>query len=173
MGRVLQEDSYYGSKYYKYDLGGNLKSYKDRNYLETTYTHDNLHQLVQETWLDLYSQPIRYLDYNYDAAGNMTSVSDISASLSTNLSATYNYTYDNLGRVTNETAQIAGLTPQVTLASQYDPNSNRSKLSVTIGSTADLINEYQYDGLNRMTRIEQHGDYRWKYRCQRARGPGL
>jgi YD repeat-containing protein len=43
------------------------------------------------------------------------------------------------------------------LASAYDAASNRTSLSATIDTTADFVNQYTYDALHRMTRIEQSG----------------
>jgi RHS repeat-associated protein len=93
--------------------------------------------------------PERTLSYTYDAADQLTAASDPAAA--------YAYVYDNLGRVTQQTQTIAGLTPSIVLAQKFDAASNRTELSATIGGTADFKNTYVYDGLNRMTQVIQQG----------------
>src|SRR5438552_6985532 len=39
----------------------------------------------------------------------------------------------------------------------FDANSMRTKLAVTVGSTADFVNDYTLDHLSRVTGIQQHG----------------
>ena len=91
----------------------------------------------------------RTLSLTYDAADQITAASDPAAS--------YSYTLDKLGRVTSETQTISSLTPSIVLASTWDKNNNRLSLASTIGGTADFKNEYNYDNLNRMTRVTQQG----------------
>ncbi len=43
------------------------------------------------------------------------------------------------------------------LTSVYDAASNRTRLSASVGGTADFENDYTFDALNRMTRVEQIG----------------
>ena len=64
--------------------------------------------------------------------------------------ATDSYTYDAAGEVTTDSQAIPGLTPTVTLNSQYT-NGNRTQLSAVIGTPGsganyDFVNNYQYDG---------------------------
>jgi RHS repeat-associated protein len=91
----------------------------------------------------------RVLSFTYDAADQLTAASDPAAA--------YAYVYDNLGRVTSETIDPAGLTPNVVFAKTYDAAGNRLSVAATIGTTADFKNEYVYDGLNRMTQVIQQG----------------
>ena len=71
--------------------------------------------------------------------------------------ATDTFSYNNLGQATSTTQQIAGLTPTVTLAQQFDADGNRTQLTATIGDTADFVNNYAYDSLRRMTQVTQSG----------------
>jgi YD repeat-containing protein len=89
------------------------------------------------------------LSFTHDALGQLTAAADPAAS--------YDYQYDALGRRTSVTHDIAGLGFPVVLASAYDAASNRTSLSATIDTTADFVNQYTYDALHRMTRIEQAG----------------
>jgi len=79
----------------------------------------------------------------------MASVSDPAAA--------YDYIYDKLGRVTNETQDISGLTSELGFASQYDPNNELGDLQATIGTTADFHNTYIYDYQERLTALIQQG----------------
>ena len=71
--------------------------------------------------------------------------------------ATYNYTYDALGRATSISQSFPYLTPSVVFSQGFDANGNRTSLSATIGGTADFANTYTFDKLNRMTRVQQTG----------------
>lgn len=89
---------------------------------------------------------------SYDANNRLVSVDDSWAD--------YDYTYDNLGRVTDVTEQIAGFFDPIYLDYVYDANSNRTSASVTLGSghsggTKDYINTYTFDRLNRLIQVEQ------------------
>src|SRR5690606_31756193 len=67
----------------------------------------------------------------------------------------YDYTYDNLGRATAISHDLAALTATISMAQSFNANSSRTQLAATIGSTADFVTDYSYDALQRMTRIEQ------------------
>jgi hypothetical protein len=90
---------------------------------------------------------VRTLSFTYNAASELTAASDPAAS--------YGFTLDNLGRVTTESQDLAGLTPQLQYVSQYDANSRRTQLQAKIGGTNDFKNDYTYDNVNRLTRLQQ------------------
>jgi YD repeat-containing protein len=56
--------------------------------------------------------PERTLTFTYDAADQLTAASDPAAA--------YSYVYDNLGRVTQQTQDLAGLTPNVIFNQAFD-----------------------------------------------------
>ena len=58
---------------------------------------------------------------------------------------------DNNGSETNGTPGV----PDVVLGSTYDAAGNRLTLSATIGGTADFVNGYSYDDLNREYQVTQ------------------
>jgi len=91
----------------------------------------------------------RTITTTYDAASQVTSVSDPSS--------TINFTLDNLGRATTIAQSVNGLTPTVSLAQAFDAMNNRTELKATITSTLDFKNTYQYDKLQRLTDIVQQG----------------
>jgi RHS repeat-associated protein len=92
---------------------------------------------------------VRTITTEYDAASQITSLSDPSS--------TIDFTLDNLGRATAVAQSVNGLTPTVTLNQSFDVMSNRTELKATIGSTLDFKNTYQYDTLQRLTDIVQQG----------------
>ena len=93
--------------------------------------------------------------YTYDADGDLLTAKDDFSS--------YTYTYNSLGEQTsvdNNGSGPGGTTgtpgvPDVVLSSSYDADGNRTQLSATIGGTADFVNTYSYDGLNRETQVTQ------------------
>ena len=73
--------------------------------------------------------------------------------------ATDTYTYDAAGEVLSDTQQIPGLTPTVTLTSQYTAG-NRTQLSAVVGTEGsadyDFVNTYQYAGFGgQMSQVTQ------------------
>ncbi|MCL4207914.1 MAG: hypothetical protein KJ000_35965 [Pirellulaceae bacterium] len=150
LNRVVAETNELNdARTFTYDAANNLLTRTDRNGRVIEYAYDALHRRVEEQWLDDQQTVIRTLSFSYDAASQLTAAADPAAS--------YDYQYDALGRRTSVTHDIAGLGFPVVLASAYDAASNRTSLSATIDTTADFVNQYTYDGLHRMTRIEQTG----------------
>jgi YD repeat-containing protein len=124
----------FGTRSYVYDANGNVIRATDRDGRVTTYAYDGLNEKIQEQWLNG-STVLRTLSYAYDAAGNLTSTSDPSAS--------YTYAYDSLNRPTSVTTTLPGLAPSVTLVSQYDNSGNRKQLSAT-GTSRPLFFARRY-----------------------------
>ncbi len=92
---------------------------------------------------------VRTLSFTYDAASQLTATSDPDSS--------YAIAYDNLGRVTSLDNNDTSGVPRVVLSSVYDVASNRTNLSATIAGTNDFTNDYTYDALHRLTRVDQTG----------------
>ncbi len=137
-----------------YDKAGNLIQTTDRDGRVIQYDYDHRNRETAERWLNGFGQTIRTIAYVPNAAGELTSVTDHDAS-NTPLSADYSYTYDKMGRTTGLSQTIVGLTPTVTFGQQFDANSNRKQLTATIGGTADFVNNFNYDALNRLTDLTQ------------------
>ena len=113
---------------------------------------DNLYRQKTENWFstsDTTGTPGYTIGCQYDLLGELTSASDPDA--------TDTYTYNKLGQATSGDQTIAGLTPTVTLAQQFDADGNRLQLSAAIGSTADFVNNYVYDADGQMTEVAQSG----------------
>src|SRR5205085_2895246 len=85
----------------------------------------------------------------FDAAGQMTTISDVFA--------TYSLTHDGLGRVTRiDNAGTAGMTP-VALSYAYDAAGNVVAASASVNGQADWTTSYSYDSLNRLATVSQAG----------------
>ena len=149
LDRVISEtNSLNQTRYFEYDAAGNVTQFTDRNGRVTTYDYDNLQRRTTETWLDG-ATPLREFSYSYDTASQLIAASDPAASFA--------FTFDDLGRNTSVEHALAALSFDVVVDHTYDPLGRRTSLSVEIDSTGDLVNQYQYDYLNRITRITQAG----------------
>ena len=119
-----------------------------------TYQYDNLGRETAENWDNGHG-----IFYYYDADSRLLWAVDEDP---TNLSSD-GFVYNAVGQVTTQTQWIDGLqyidgqTPSVTLSSQYDAVGDRTQLSATIGTTADLVNNYSYDYLGRLQQTTQQG----------------
>jgi len=110
-----------------------------------TQSTTNMQQIFGDAANASNGSTLRTITTAYDAASQITSVSDPSS--------TINFTLDNLGRATTVTQSVNGLTPTVTLNQAFDAMNNRTELKATIASTLDFKNTYQYDKLQRLTDI--------------------
>lgn len=119
---------------YSYDNVGNLTSKTDRKNQLITYTYDQLNRLTQKAYPDTTT-----VNYTYDNDSRLTQVSDPTG--------TYQFTFDNMGRLTGTTTSYAFLTGRnFTTGYGYDAASNRTSFTdPESGSTA-----YVYDTLNRL-----------------------
>lgn len=144
LDRVVQEKNHLNaSRFFAYDKVGNVTQKTDRNSRVINYTYDDLYRKTLEQ-----SAGFSSTVYSYDLASRLT--------LGTNSAASYLYDFDDLGRVKSTTA-TANVGSTVVLAATFDPNSRRTSLSATTGSTADFVNEYEYDQINRLTVLKQRG----------------
>jgi YD repeat-containing protein len=119
---------------YGYDNIGNLTSKTDRNNQLIAYTYDQLNRLTQKTYPDASA-----VNYTYDSDSRLTQVSDPSG--------TYQFTFDNMGRLTGTTTQYVFLSGRnFTTSYTYDAASNRSGFT----DPENGMTAYVYDTLNRL-----------------------
>jgi RHS repeat-associated protein len=124
---------------FSYDENGNIAGIRANNDTFTNYSYNNALLLTQMQTFDPDGGSIGDFSYTYDANGNWTQVQT--------LSATINYTYDNLNRLTSETL------PDGTLIEYaYDANGNRLTKKVTQGGNVITTN-YQYGVANQLTSV--------------------
>jgi RHS repeat-associated protein len=134
-GRVIQTT--FPSGYvetYAYDNVGNLTSKTDRKNQLITYTYDQLNRLTQKSYPDTST-----VNYTYDLDSRLTQVTDPTG--------TYQFTFDNMGRLTGTSTQYAFLTSRsFTTSYSYDAASNRTGFTDPEGGSST----YAYDTLNRL-----------------------
>jgi len=122
---------------YTYDAVSNLTSKTDRKGQAISYSYDELDRLTSKGYPDSTS-----VAYTYDAASRLTNVSDPTG--------TYQFSFDNMGRLTGTTTDYSFLTSRsFTNAYAYDAASNRASFTdPESGATS-----YVYDTLNRLTTL--------------------
>jgi YD repeat-containing protein len=83
----------------------------------------------------------------YNVASELTEISDDSA--------TYQYTRDKLGRITEIINNDPNTSPGHRVRQEFDSVGNRTQLSTVFGTNTDVINNYTYDKLRRLTDVTQ------------------
>lgn len=150
LNRAVTDTNQLGySRQFAYDASGNLIQKTDRNGRVSQYEVDGWGRTTAEKWLNGQGQPVHTITYAFDAGNQLTSVSDPAA--------TYSYTYDRLGQVSTETQSLTGLAPSIVVSRNYDVSGNLTQAAATLGGSADYVNNYSYDGLQRVTQITQQG----------------
>ena len=131
---------------FNYDAVDNLISQTDRNNRVTEFDYDDIDRLITENWVG----DEQVINYNYDKASNLTSVTDKFSSLA--------YTYDNRDRVLSVDNAGTPNAPNVVLNYSYDGVGNVLSVADTINGVASGTNSYSYDALNRLTQLTQSGN---------------
>ncbi len=105
----------------------------DRKNQQITYTYDQLNRLTGKTYPDTTT-----VNYKYDLDSRLTQVSDPTG--------TYQFTFDNMGRLSGTRTSYTFLTRNFTTSYGYDKASNRTGFTdPESGATG-----YVYDTLNRL-----------------------
>jgi RHS repeat-associated protein len=149
--RRRSEQTSFGTESYLYDLAGNLIWKQDRLDQITRYDFDKLGRVVQERWKNTAGTTIRTMPFTYDNLGRLVGAADATSSPA----ASYGFVYDALGRVTQATHAIGGLTSSVVVDQAFDAGGNRTQLKAKVGAANDFVNNYAFDALNRVTQITQ------------------
>ena len=123
---------------YGFDANGNVTSVKKRNGQTVTLVYDNLNRLLTRS----YPTATDNVSYSYDLLGRRLTSGYADGSSSTS------YVWDNAGRLTSTTSDGK------TLAYQYDPAGNRTRL--TWPETSFYVTT-TYDALNRPTALKELG----------------
>jgi RHS repeat-associated protein len=151
------DDTYYG-----YDANGNMVRELEANGAVTDYSFDALNREIGEDW---YANTTEESGGSGDASNVVSYTYDLDSEIITagDDNSSYTYSYNSLGQETSVESSVSGLNgpasslslPNVTLSSTYDANGNRLSLSATVGTTADFVNTYSYDDLNREAQVVQ------------------
>ncbi|SFW41173.1 RHS repeat protein, partial [Nitrosovibrio sp. Nv17] len=130
---------------YGYDANGNMTSLRGRNGQSTTLGYDNLDRVTSRS----YAVAADDVVFGYDLLGRRTASGFVDAS------HTVVHAWDNAGRLVSATVSGSGSgMGSSTLAYQYDPAGNRTRLDwpdAIFHVTTD------YDALNRPTVIKELG----------------
>ena len=127
---------------YQYDLVGNLIQQTDRMNLTTSFAYDGFNNLLQKSVTkdgSAYST-----SYTYDITGSRKTMTD-----STGVTG---YTYDDLGRLTMESAPGG-----ITKGYAYDANGNRKTFVLKQSGAVKISQSYLYDQLNRLKNLYSDG----------------
>ena len=139
-GRVTSRTLPLGqSETYSYDAAGRLASHSDFNGQTTSYLYDSNDQLIKRTYADGSVDNL-----SLDNQGRLIA----SLHIIGNQGATTYYQYDNADHLIKETKPTND-----TLSYQYDPQGNKTQLSVTASNRSNNGNQtynYSYDALNRL-----------------------
>ncbi len=150
LNRVTSETNALGkSRTFAYDAASNLVSKIDRNGRRSQFQYDSLNRSVGEKWLDATNKVIYASALSFDAAGQLKSTSDPSSK--------YAYSYDADGRLASSTNAGTPGVLTVAFAYSYDANNNLLSRQDKINGQNRGVNNYQYDALNRETRVTQAG----------------
>jgi len=134
LGRVTQTTFPSGlAEGYVYDAVGDLTRKTDRKGQKIGYTYDQLNRLTQKTYPDSTT-----VNYTYDNDSRLTQVTDATG--------TYQFTFDNMGRLTGTTTQYSFLGRSFSTSYSYDAASNRVGFTDPEGGSTT----YAYDNLNRL-----------------------
>ncbi|WP_296053514.1 RHS repeat-associated core domain-containing protein [uncultured Alteromonas sp.] len=139
--KVIYPD--YSYQFFVYDMNDNMIEEHKRNGAIFEYTYDNINQLSVKK----YPNSADNIVYSYDLRGLRTSV--VQGNYGDK--HTISFTYDTQGNLTSETTGEGyyGTDNQRTVYSEYDKNSNRTRITYADGETFT----YRYDGINRVDKL--------------------
>jgi len=134
---------------FEYDKANNPTKITDRNNRVRSFIYDALNRETAENWLDANGNPIRSINSTYDAASQLTSVTDPDS--------TYKFSYDAKGRQIGVDNTGTPGVPNVLLNYTYDSSDNLLSVSDTINGTLSGNTAYTCDALNRVSQVTQSG----------------
>ena len=125
-----------------FDANGNLRSQVDRNGRRVEFTYDAANRITREMWD---SSPARTATFEYWPDGMLRRASDPDS--------TIQFTYTGTGQV--ETVDTTGTpgSPPLVVSYAYDKTGQITNVTDSLGGSTT----YAYDGLNRLSKIEQTG----------------
>jgi RHS repeat-associated protein len=151
LNQVLSDTNALGeSRLYRYHALGNLITYTDRNDRTRQFSFDTLDRQTTEQWLDGNGNTLQTIAIDYDAAGQVLSI--------TGKDSQYSYGYDAAGRLIQVDNAGTVNTPNVVLNYSYDAVNNVTAVTDTIAGQLKGTKTLTYDVLNRTTQITQSGN---------------
>ncbi len=158
LNRLVTDTNELGkSRSYSYDKVGNLTTATDRNGRVRQFNYDELDRRTTEIWLDELNNPIRTINYEYDAASQLQAISDPDS--------VYDYDYDAAGRLLYVDNTGTPGVPEVRLDYNYDTyTDSQGRLNYVVNLTDSVNGQLggsqasYYDPLNRLVSITQTGN---------------
>ncbi len=135
---------------YTYDADGNLIAQTDRDGRTSQFAYDALGNETSETWLDSSGKPIETMNFTYDADSQLKAASDPNSS--------YQLGYDAAGNLTSVSNKGTPGVPTVAFTYAYDAAGNNTSAVDSINGVTKATTAYSYNALNRVTRITQSGN---------------
>jgi RHS repeat-associated protein len=112
-------------------------------------SYDALDRLTYELLLDAIGTPVHTITSTYDAASQLTNISDPNSR--------YSYQYDAVGQLLQVTSAGTPGVPTVVFDYAYDQVGNRLSVTDTFNGIQQGVETFTYDVLNRMVQITQTG----------------
>jgi YD repeat-containing protein len=148
----VQETNELGhSRFFQYDVVGNLTQKIDRNERVTKYDYDRLNRLATESWFDDVEDNTanREIDYTYDLLSRLLSSVDPDHGYS------YSYARRDLDQSTSHYMTIAGLTDAAHAMESYDAVGRMTGTNIELGEYWSSFSTFEYDNLNRLESVLQ------------------
>jgi RHS repeat-associated protein len=160
LGRVSREmltlDKKMRTRYFYYDVAGNIIIKVDRNNRVTSWTYDKLNRATSEVWHDTWrsfhenKQPIKKFTTTYNHSGKIASTEDGDSR--------FTFVYGIFGNEIKQTPHLADLGKAIELNFVTDINGFNTEKIVKVYNKIDHINKYEVDALNRISNISQSTD---------------
>jgi len=146
---IREHDPLGAATQYTYDTADNLIAKVDRNGRTTRYEYDDVYRLEAEQWLDVDGYEVNTVHYTYDKNSNLDTIGDDFSFL--------DFAYDFRNRVIAVDNAGTPAAPNVVLTYTYDAVGNVRSVVDTIDSAAGATTGYDYDNLDRLTKLTQAG----------------
>ena len=146
LNRPTSETNALGTTSWTYDASSDVTSITDADGRVRDFSYDNLHRLTAEQWMSG-NTVVATMSYAYDPADELTSASDPNSA--------YAFAYNGDSQVTSVDNSGTPNVPHVVLTSGFDLAGDRTSFSATIAGTADFLNNYVYDGDQRLITLQQ------------------
>jgi RHS repeat-associated protein len=157
LGRVSREmvtlDKKIRTRYFYYDVSGNITIKVDRNNRVTSWTYDKLNRPTSEVWHDTWrsfhenKQPIKKFTTTYNYSGKIASTEDGDNK--------FTFAYGIFGNEIKQTQNLADLEKPIEFNFVTNINGFNTEKIVKVDNKIDHTNKYEVDALNRISNISQ------------------
>jgi RHS repeat-associated protein len=141
------------TRYFYYDVAGNITIKVDRNNRVTSWTYDKLNRPTSEVWHDTWrsfhenKQPIKKFTTTYNHSGNIATTEDGDNK--------FTFAYGTFGNEIKQTQNLADLEKPIEFNFVTNINGFNTEKIVKVDNKIDHTNRYEVDTLNRISNISQ------------------